>query len=335
MISVIVPVYNVKPYLRKCLDSIIGQTYRDLEILIIDDGSTDGSGKICDEYKRDARVRVFHTENQGLSAARNRGLDEAQGEWIGFVDSDDWIDPDMYECLLRGAEEAEVDVVECGVYIEYKNKTIKRDRCALKTASVDEVRMLLKGEYSTIVMDKLWKRHCFSHLRFPINRVYEDIATTFRLFEIANGVCKIENYKYHYVRRNGSLSKVRDMKNLVGYWLSNLERYEYLKDRVAEEEKHILFTACIGAVARTWAFYLNCKREDRQAYSNEIIDMHNFIINNNVPIFGYRDWNIKIRIGAFFPHFLNPVSFWCAALLFEIFKRSLVVDYKLSKTKKF
>ena len=89
MISVIVPVYNVKPYLRKCLDSIVSQTYQDLEILVIDDGSTDGSGKICDEYKRDQRVRVFHTENAGLSAARNLGLDKAHGEWIEFIDSDD------------------------------------------------------------------------------------------------------------------------------------------------------------------------------------------------------------------------------------------------------
>lgn len=92
MISIIVPVYNVEPYLRKCLDSILDQTYRDLEILIIDDGSTDGSGAICDEYAgKDDRIKVFHTENKGLSAARNLGLDNATADWIGFVDSDDWI----------------------------------------------------------------------------------------------------------------------------------------------------------------------------------------------------------------------------------------------------
>lgn len=90
MISIIVPVYNVERYLRKCLDSVIGQTYRDLEVLIIDDGSTDGSGAICEEYEgKDKRIKVFHTVNRGLSAARNLGLDEAKGEWIGFVDSDD------------------------------------------------------------------------------------------------------------------------------------------------------------------------------------------------------------------------------------------------------
>jgi glycosyltransferase involved in cell wall biosynthesis len=104
MISVIVPVYNVEPYLRKCLDSIVSQTYQDLEILVIDDGSTDGSGKICDEYKRDQRVRVFHTENAGLSAARNLGLDKAHGEWIEFIDSDDWVEPDYCRIPLELAE---------------------------------------------------------------------------------------------------------------------------------------------------------------------------------------------------------------------------------------
>ena len=125
MISVIVPVYNVEPYLRKCLDSIVNQTYRDFEILIIDDGSTDGSGRICDEYaEKDSRIKVFHTENRGLSCARNLGLAEAKGEWIGFVDSDDWIEPDMYEVLIRRAEETGADVVECSHYKELDGKTI-------------------------------------------------------------------------------------------------------------------------------------------------------------------------------------------------------------------
>ena len=119
MISVIVPVYNVEPYLRKCLDSILAQTYRNLEILVIDDGSTDGSGRICDEYAgRDERIKVFHTENHGLSCARNLGLDNANGEWIGFVDSDDWIEPDMYEVLLPWAGKTATADVECGVVLE-------------------------------------------------------------------------------------------------------------------------------------------------------------------------------------------------------------------------
>lgn len=119
MISIIVPVYKVEPYLRQCVDSILNQTYRDLEILLIDDGSPDCCGKICDEYeKKDKRVRVFHTENRGLSIARNLGLKETQGDYIGFVDSDDWIEPDMYEVLLKCLEETGADICVCGYSYE-------------------------------------------------------------------------------------------------------------------------------------------------------------------------------------------------------------------------
>ncbi len=114
MISIIVPVYKDEPYLRQCVDSILNQTYRDIEVLLIDDGSPDRCGEICDEFaKKDQRIRVFHTENKGLSAARNLGLREAKGEYIGFVDSDDWIEPDMYEVLLKRMQETGADISVC------------------------------------------------------------------------------------------------------------------------------------------------------------------------------------------------------------------------------
>lgn len=114
MISVIIPVYNVEPYLRKCLDSVICQTYRNLDIIVVDDGSTDDSGQICDEYQNmDDRIRVFHKKNEGLSSARNLGLQYVKGEYIGFVDSDDFIDEDMYESMLHEMKE-DVDIVICG-----------------------------------------------------------------------------------------------------------------------------------------------------------------------------------------------------------------------------
>jgi len=119
MISVIVPVYKVEQYLRQCIESILNQTYQDLEILLIDDGSPDRCGIICEEYaKKDPRIKVFHTENHGLSAARNVGLQIAKGEYIGFVDSDDWIEPDMYEILLRRLEETDTDISVCEIWRE-------------------------------------------------------------------------------------------------------------------------------------------------------------------------------------------------------------------------
>lgn len=119
LISIIVPVYNVKDYVEKCLDSICGQTYKNLEIVVVDDGSTDGSGEICDTYaQKDPRVKVIHRENRGVSAVRNEGLDIALGEYIGFVDGDDWIDSDMYEFLYELLIVNEADISVCSHYIE-------------------------------------------------------------------------------------------------------------------------------------------------------------------------------------------------------------------------
>ena len=114
LVSIIVPVYNVEPYLTKCITSIIKQTYRKIEIILVNDGSSDGCGKICDEFaKKDERIRVFHTENKGLSAARNYGIARASGDYLDFVDSDDWIEPDMFAFLVNSAIGNKADIVYC------------------------------------------------------------------------------------------------------------------------------------------------------------------------------------------------------------------------------
>ena len=124
-ISIIVPVYNVEKYLRKCVDSILNQTFKDFELILVDDGSIDTSGKICDEYNlKDNRIKVIHKENGGLSSARNAGLDIAQGEYIGFVDSDDWIELDMYEELYKICKENDTDVGIVGINCGMKQKLI-------------------------------------------------------------------------------------------------------------------------------------------------------------------------------------------------------------------
>lgn len=124
MISIIVPIYNVEQYLIQCLESILNQTCRDIEIILIDDGSQDCCGEICDEYARkDNRIKVYHTNNGGLAAARNYGIEKATGEYIGFADSDDWIEPDMFEVLLSQAEKHKAEIAICGCYYEYLGKT--------------------------------------------------------------------------------------------------------------------------------------------------------------------------------------------------------------------
>ena len=314
MISVIIPVYNVEPYLRKCLDSVVNQTYKDLEILIIDDGSTDGSGAICDEYGNiDSRIRVFHTENKGLSCARNLGLDESKGDWIGFVDSDDLIEPDMYEVLLEKAEETGADVVECGVFKEYSDRTEGHNRTRKVFSRTEAIRALVNRELSNSAWNKLWSNSCYSGIRFPEGRIFEDVATTYRVFDDVGCVSSISECKYHYLQREGSLSKTLTMKKMIDYWLGQREKYEYLSSKVDEKLTHTLLRLCAEVVASTWAHYYDCPSEDRTRYCDSIQQMNTFV-KDYIPLFGENGWKLQLRVGILFPHFNNMISFRTAWL---------------------
>ncbi len=315
MISVIVPVYNVEPYLRKCMDSILGQTDPELEILVIDDGSTDQSGEICDEYaKADSRIRVFHTENRGLSEARNLGLDEAKGDYFGFVDSDDWIEPDMYEILLKTAVETGADVVECSVYLEYPDRTEEVNRQDRKMTGMQAVAALLHNDLSDGVWNKLYRRKCFDRIRFPKDRIFEEIATTYRVFSEADIVCSVAKPEYHYLQRPNGLSKETNMKNLVDYHYSQRERFEALQDRVDEETRHEMLRRCARSLSRIWVHYEDFPLTERLRYRDDIEEM-NVFSKQHLPLFGDSSWEIRIRVGTFFSHFQNGLSFRAAGLL--------------------
>ena len=313
MISIIVPVYNVEPYLRKCLDSILDQTYRDLEILVVDDGSTDGSGKICDDYKKDERVRVFHTENRGLSAARNLGLDNATGDWIGFVDSDDWIEPDMYEVMLRKAEETGADIVECGYIIEYVKKQKKCSAIQKIVPSVETIEALINGKIQTRVWNKIYCGKLFTETRFPDGRCFEDIATTHKLVynSIVTGCL---GFYYHYTQRYSSISQNHDSQNLIDYWLAHKQRYEETKDIVNDETKQVLLKQCASAISRTWVWYLKSDRFPK--YINEM----NTFARENYPVFGVNGWPIYLRICVFLARYNNTLSYITAYYLNQLYR---------------
>ena len=209
-ISVIVPVYNVEQYLRQCLDSIINQTYRNLEIILVDDGSTDSSGIICDEYAQiDDRIKVIHKENGGLSSARNAGLDvcTSGGDFIAFVDSDDWLEPDMYEILHNKIIEYKSDIVNCGYYREYKKH---REKVAIGEDSVYMGSDVVEKSYSSpyvcyAVWFKLYRKALFDAVRFPVGKNYEDMAIFFYTFEKAEKVLIISECLYHYRQRKSGI----------------------------------------------------------------------------------------------------------------------------------
>ena len=213
LISVIVPVYNVQDYLARCLDSILTQTYQNLEIILVNDGSKDHSGAICDEYAaRDARVQVIHKENGGLSTARNAGLDLATGEYLSFIDSDDWIASDAYEHLMNLVERYQVQLVSGGNYDVYGDSgKMKLGICPEKeeviTAEEFVGRIFLWQGCDSSVCDKLFHRDLFTTFRFPVGKVSEDVALTYKIVLGAERVAMSERPFYYYYHRTGSISR--------------------------------------------------------------------------------------------------------------------------------
>ena len=204
LISVIIPVYNVEKYLDRCMETVLNQTYGNMEIILVDDGATDQSGKKCDEYAlKDERVKVIHKKNGGLSSARNAALEIATGDYIGFVDSDDYIDEYMFEKMLQYCIDNDCDISVCGHFTEKNNKI------SIEEPIIDQLIMYTKMDaLETLVedammnnyaWDKLYKAELFKGVRYPDGRNYEDIATTYLLFDKAERICQIPEYLYYYL----------------------------------------------------------------------------------------------------------------------------------------
>lgn len=313
MISIIVPVYKVEPYLRQCVDSILGQTYRDIEVLLIDDGSPDRCGEICDEYgAKDQRVRVFHTENRGLSAARNLGLREAKGEYIGFVDSDDWIEPDMYEVLLRRMQETGADIGVCGIGYEFTTKSIESP-CAEAVYEPNEaIYALICGDLKNCVMNKLWIRKAALQLAFPEGHVYEDISSVYKVLIETTSVATVHQPLYRYRQRKGSIARIYTMKNLVDYWNAIHGRYEYLRATFGEEVEQRLRRQCANALARTWRWFYGVPKTDRD---NVFLEEQHTFTCRNYSLLGDRGWPLALRVCIFLAHSTSPLSLGTAYAL--------------------
>lgn len=208
-ISVIIPVYNTEKYLGDCIDSVISQTYKNLQIILIDDGSSDNSGQICDEYARnDNRIIVVHKENGGVSRARNDALKLSTGEYIGFVDSDDTIHPQMFEALYRNLSENDVDVSVCDFETVYPNKRIHQnpDGLSMKLSSFESIRNILLGRYfQGHLCNKLFKASLFNDLFFDEDiYVYEDMQVVIKALLRASSLFFDSTPYYNYNMRESS-----------------------------------------------------------------------------------------------------------------------------------
>lgn len=211
LVSVIVPIYNVEEYLKKCLDSIINQTYKKIEIILVDDGSTDYSGNICDEYSKiDRRIKVIHKENGGLSSARNVGIDNSSGKYIVFIDSDDWINSYFIENLYTIAYESNSDLVISGLKRVFNMNNFddsKNDNSYRIISKTEALNMTLLGDNGIDVSacGKMYKSDIFRNIKYPIGELYEDFLIIDNIIEKCNKIA-ITNYRgYYYYQRFGSI----------------------------------------------------------------------------------------------------------------------------------
>lgn len=233
LITVIINVYNGKKYINKCLDCIINQTYKNLEILIINDGSTDNTLRICKSYK-DKRIRIITTKNQGLSLSRNTGIDNANGEYLYFIDVDDYIELDTLEYLYKLIKKYKVKMATCKSIDIYENKKINIKETKEEIELISKEKMLEKNllsiDNTITIWNKLMKKELFDNIRFE-NRIVNDLAVTYKLILLNENIVFSNQIKYYYIRNNDSISikKKNNIDRNTDIYKVSIERYNNIK----------------------------------------------------------------------------------------------------------
>lgn len=297
-VSVIVPAFNLEKYISKCIESLISQTFKDIEIIIVNDGSTDKTQEICEYYtKIDKRIRILNQKNSGVSVARNSGLDLASGDFITFVDGDDFIENDTIEFLLTNLEKYDVDVSTCGFqesHIDENGKihSFKKKNNGFGIISSEEAlkESFVNGKISLFVNGKLYKKEIFDNIRFPINMIYEDAAVIPLIMVKINKIYYDDNIKYYYIRHPKSITNLKFSKqdlDMIRVNKKNFdmvkEKYDYAMDQV--EFRYLWSYLCII---------------DRIAASNAKFDdfcqLKNFVKKNKFKIFSNKYFTLKRKV---------------------------------------
>jgi glycosyltransferase involved in cell wall biosynthesis len=219
-VSIIIPVYNAEKYLRQCIDSVIQQTYRDLEIILVDDGSTDNSGKICDEYAiKDSRIKVFHINNSGVSFARNKGIQESSGQYLMFVDSDDYIDLNMVEILISEISQSKSDLVICG-YTTVTHENYIKSQCkkAFLKGKKEISNYIIKNYHPGYInspCNKLYRKDLIKHYFDENQSLGEDLLFNIDYLKSVNSINCINDCLYYYRRENNESLSLRYRSDLL------------------------------------------------------------------------------------------------------------------------
>lgn len=305
LISIVVPIYNVEKYLKNCIDSIIKQTYTNIEIILVDDGSPDNCGKICDEYKeKDNRIKVIHKQNGGLSDARNAGIDIATGEYIAFIDSDDYIEENYIEVLYNLCVKNDVWLSECDyerINSDDKIEMKQNRESNIYTGKEMSRRLYSKDFIRTIVVwNKLYKREIFKSLRFPKGKINEDEFTTYKIFYNLDKVAVTSEKLYYYRYSPDSIMNRKFNKKRLDLIEALEERIEFYKEK-NEKELYNLTLKCY--IEHLIEYFRLCKRDiEDKSYYKLILKKYR---NNFLKMIMLKEIKIKSKI-KYAIFFFNP-----------------------------
>ena len=305
-LSVVVPVYKVEAYLEKCVSSLLNQVFHDFEVILVDDGSPDNCGAICDELaKNDYRIRVIHKNNGGLSDARNVGIEAAKGDYIGFVDSDDWIAPEMYEKLLQVAGESKADIAVCGVYRVKDGKTsvLHSFEKGYIFEHDEAMRRILSNQIKSYAWNKIYRRHLFNDLCYPVGRAYEDLATTYLLFAKAKRVACINYIGYYYLYRPASITTTANSYIKYQEFCSSQERELYASahyPQIVSACKIMTTKSAIGAYLQNLAKNKSANEEKNQQMNLLIDYLHR--INEDEVVYKQLRLKHKLLLASIFEY---------------------------------
>lgn len=318
LISIIIPIFNIDAYIKECVHSVLAQTYKNLEIILVDDGSTDESGKICDELKKqDNRIVVIHKINGGMSDARNLGIRYAHGDYIGLVDGDDIISPVMFESMLTAMLKYDVDIVTCKKYesktkIKEQNKVISNNDIIDYTSGFEAIQYLFDdfvcGNY---VWNKLYKKDLFDNVKFPKDKYFEDIYTLYRLFLESKKVLILNKQFYYYRTRenqitNGEEIHFKLIKDHIG-------AFEFMvEDKRLDKYSKIIYKSMLTCLKRCKRLAIQSKISDidkKQAIIFINKKIKNYLTKESLCKFDY----IQSRVLLLFNHV--PILYLTTQLL--------------------
>ena len=269
-LSIIVPIYKVEKYLEECIQSILGQTFTDFELILVDDGSPDACPQMCDAAaEQDSRVRVIHQKNGGLSAARNTGIEAARGNWLGFVDSDDFVAPDFYEKLYNAAVNADADCAVCSVQLTHEDGSRMDTPPQWKVYgggyTGEDVLKTITWQDNVpylVAWNKLYRREVFRTLRYPVGRINEDVFVFAELFDTIKKVACVEQPLYFYRQRTGSIMQSKcTLRSLDEFW-GRVECFDYF---MAHGYKELLPATEKRIFGKLTGVYYRLEPKDRRA----------------------------------------------------------------------